>query len=255
MSLNILIPLAGKNQFFSEQEYPFPKPLIEFCGKTMIEHVIDNLNKIEQEKEYIFVLNEIDCKKFYLDNVLNLLTEDKCTIVKLKNETKGSACSSMMAINAINNDDSLIIANADQLFNVDLPQIVSEFELSDAGVITFNSIHPRWSYVQVVSQSNHVVEAAEKRPISRHAIAGFYYFKHGKDFISAASQMIKKDVNLDDKYYISPCLNEMILMNKKVVMHEIEVTQYHTFYSPQKIKDYERLMTAKFNTVNINESN
>ena len=112
--INILIPLAGKNQFFSESEYPFPKPLVEFNGKTMI----DNFRSIQKEKQFIFIVNVEDCKKYHLDNVLNILTNHTCKIIKLDNETKGAACSAMMAVEYIGNDIPLVISNADQLFDI-----------------------------------------------------------------------------------------------------------------------------------------
>jgi len=238
--INILIPLAGKNQFFLENEYPFPKPLIEFNGKTMIEHIIDNFSSIKKEKQFIFIINEEDCKKYHLDNVLNILTNHTCKIIKLTNDTKGAACSAMMAVEYIDNDTPVIISNADQLFNICLDEVISNFDNSDAGVITFESIHPRWSYVRLDSE-NKVTETAEKRPISKSAIAGFYYFQKGKDFISSASKMIKKDANINGLYYISPTLNEMVLESKTITTFQIENYKYHTFYTPQKIKEYERL--------------
>ena len=241
--INILIPLAGKNQFFPEAEYPFPKPLIEFNGKTMIEHIIDNFSSIQKEKQFIFIVNSEDCKKYHLDNVLNILTEYKCKIIKLDNETKGAACSAMMAVEYIDNDIPLIISNADQLFDICLDEVISNFDNSDAGVITFESIHPRWSYVRLDSE-NKVTETAEKRPISKSAIAGFYYFKNGKDFISSSSKMIKKDASVNGLYYVSPVLNEMVLENKIIDIFKIENEKYHTFYTPQKIKEYERLMSC-----------
>tara|TARA_R110001583_G_scaffold111063_2_gene260140 strand:+ start:17290 stop:18018 length:729 start_codon:yes stop_codon:yes gene_type:complete len=240
--INILIPLAGKNQFFPVDEFPFPKPLIEFNGRTMIEHIIDNFSSIEGEKKFIFIVNSRDCKKYHLDNVLNILTENKSIIIKLNSDTKGAACSAMMASEFIDNNVPLIISNADQLFDVNLQGIISSFENSDCGVITFESIHPRWSYVKL-DENRQVVETAEKRPISKAAIAGFYYFKQGSDFISAASRMIKKDANVDGVYYIAPCLNEMILNNKTINIFSIDNEVYHTFYTPQKIKEYEKLMS------------
>ena len=177
--INILIPLAGRNQFFSESEYPFPKPLIEFNGKTMIEHVINNFSSINKKKQFIFIVNSNDCKKYHLDNVLNILTNHQCKIIKLDNETKGAPCSAMMAVEHIDNDTPLIISNADQLFNMNLQDAISQFEQNDAGVITFESVHPRWSYVRL-NEKNQVNETAEKRPISKDAIAGFYYFKKEK---------------------------------------------------------------------------
>lgn len=241
--INILIPLAGKNQFFPEAEYPFPKPLIEFNGKTMIEHIIDNFSTIEKEKQFIFVVNSEDCKKYHLDNVLNILTEHTCKIIKLDNATKGATCSAMMAVEYINTDIPLIISNADQLFDLCLDEVITSFEKSDAGVITFESVHPRWSYVRLGSE-NKVTETAEKRPISKSAIAGFYYFKKGSDFISSSSKMIQKDASVNGLYYIAPSLNEMVLDNKTIDVFKIENNKYHTFYTPQKIKEYERLISC-----------
>ena len=238
--INILIPLAGTNQFFNESEYPYPKPLIEINNKTMIEHVINNFNSIKKDKQFIFIVNSEDCKKYHLDNVLNLLTDEKCKIVKIDNETKGAACSAMMAIEYIDNEIPLIIANADQLFDDSLEVGLSHFSKYDGGVISFDSIHPRWSYARV-DDKELIVETAEKRPLSKHAIAGFFYYKQGSDFISSAISMIKKDASVNGLYYISPTFNEMVLRNKKLVIYKIDNTKYHTFYTPQKIQEYERL--------------
>lgn len=238
--INILIPLAGTNQFFNESEYPYPKPLIEINDKTMIELVISNFDNIKKDKQFIFIVNNEDCKKYHLDNVLNLLTEHTCKIVKIDNETKGAACSAMMAIEYINNNNPLIIANADQLFDDNLEDLIKEFNNFDGGVISFDSIHPRWSYARV-NKDKFIVETAEKRPLSKHAIAGFFYFKEGKDFIDSAMNMIKKDASVNGLYYISPSLNEMVLKSKKLIIKTIDNTKYHTFYTPQKIQEYERL--------------
>lgn len=237
--INILIPLAGTNQFFLEAEYPYPKPLIEINDKTMIEHVINNFSSLKEEKQFIFIVNSDDCKKYHLDNVLNLLTDQNCKIVKIDNATKGAACSAMMAIEYINNN-SLVIVNADQLFDDDMNEIINSFKDVDGGVVSFESIHPRWSYAKV-DEHNYIVETAEKRPLSKHAIAGFFYFKEGKDFIDSAMNMIKKDANVNGLYYISPTLNEMVLNNKKLIVKTIHNDKYHTFYTPQKIQEYERI--------------
>jgi dTDP-glucose pyrophosphorylase len=209
----------------------------------MIEHIIDNFSGIQKEKQFIFIVNSEDCKKYHLDNVVNILTNHTCKIIKLDNETKGAACSAMMAVEYIDNDTPLIISNADQLFDICLDEVISNFEKSDAGVISFESIHPRWSYLRLDSE-NKVTETAEKRPISKSAIAGFYYFKKGKDFITSSSKMIKKDASVNGLYYIAPALNEMVLENKTIDIFKIENIKYHTFYTPQKIKEYERLMSC-----------
>lgn len=238
--INILIPLAGKNQFFPESEYPYPKPLIEINGKTMIEHVLNNFSSITKKKQFIFVVNTDDCKKYHLDNILNLLTEHTCKIIKIDRETKGAACSAMMAIETIDSEIPLIIANADQLFEDNINELISQFDNYDGGVISFESIHPRWSYARV-DENNLITETAEKRPISKHAIAGFYYFSKGLYFINSAMQMIKKDANINGSYFIAPVLNEMVLANKRMTIIPIANNRYHTFYTPSKIQEFERL--------------
>jgi len=237
--INILIPLAGKNSFFPESEFPYPKPLVEINGKTMIEHVINNFSTITKKKQFIFIVNTEDCKKYHLDNILNLLADHQCKIIKIDRETKGAACSALMAIETIDNEKPLIVANADQIFEDDINKLLGKFAYYDAGVLSFESVHPRWSYARV-DTANLITETAEKRPISKHAIAGFYYFSKGSDFIISAMQMIKKDANVNGLYFIAPVLNEMVLANKKMGVVTVENSRYHTFYTPAKIQEFER---------------
>ncbi len=239
--INILIPMAGKSQFFPETEFPFPTPLIEIGHKTIIEHVIENLSSASNQVKFIFVVNIEDCQKYHLDSTLNILTGGKCKIVRLAKETKGSACSALMAIDAIANDTPLLIANGDQIFDDEISTFIADFQFSDAGVVSFDSVHPRWSYIRL-DESDMVIEAVEKYPISRHAIAGLYYFKRGNDFVNSAMQMIRKNESVNGSYFISPALNQIVLSGKKISMHKVESHRYHTFYSPQKIKEYESLI-------------
>jgi dTDP-glucose pyrophosphorylase len=236
--INILIPLAGNNKFEHDSEYIYPKPLLEIRGKTILEHVIDNFAEIEKEKHYIFVLTSQDCKQYNLDSTIRLLVKN-CEIIKLDNITEGTLCTALMAIDCINNSTPLIISNADQIFQESLADLIVHFENYDAGVPVFESVHPRWSYVRV-NKNNEIIQTAEKKPISKNAIAGLFYFKHGKEFIESAMDVIKKDTRREDKFYISSTLNEMVLKNKKILAHKIDKNKYYSFYTPQKIKDFDR---------------
>ena len=241
--LNVLIPLGGKSEFFDAHDFPFPKPLIEVCGKPMIQIVIEDMAKIAAPKRFIFIVRMEDCQKYHLDRVLRLLTDDNCEIVQLREDTKGAACSSLLAISHIDNVEPLLIYNGDQHIDYDLGHAIRHFDARgvDGGVICFESIHPKWSYVRL--EGGLVVESAEKRPISKNAIAGFYYFRRGSDFVAAAQDMIKKDVNVNGAYYVAPVLNEMILNDKRVEIIKVPADGYHSFYSPQKLVEFEQLQT------------
>jgi dTDP-glucose pyrophosphorylase len=243
--INVLVPMAGKSLFFSENDYPFPKPLIEIGSMTMIEHVIGNLCTLAPVVQFIFVLSNTDCRKFHLDSTLNIITNHQCKIIRLDSETKGAACSALMAIDHIANEHPLVIANSDQIFTTSMPALLERVSDADAGVATFESVHPRWSYVKL-DDRNRILETAEKHPISRHAIAGFYHFRKGIYFVNAAMSMIQKDSNINGSFYIAPVLNELILDGKTVLATSLKSGDYHTFYTPQKIKEYEIFLTEKF---------
>lgn len=206
--INVLIPCMGNSLFF--KDIIFPKPLIEINGKTMLEHVIENYSSLD-DKRFIFVFNEDDCRKYHLDLTVHMLLND-CEVIKLHGETKGALCTCLMSINYINNDEPLIVANCDQVIDVDYNEVLNCFKDNnlDSGIITFENVHPRWSFANF--EGERVIETAEKRPISKNAIAGFYYYKHGKYFIDAAKNVLLKQNHLNGKYYISSTINELILI-------------------------------------------
>ena len=50
---------------------------------------------------------------------------------------------------------------------------------------------------------------------------------------------IQKGADINGMYYIAPSINQLILENKKITAFEIASERYQSFYSPQKIREYE----------------
>lgn len=244
--MNLVLPIAAKSPFFNLEEYGYPKPLVEVCGRPMIELVMESLIKGSQFKKIIFLLQQEDCKKFHLDDTLSLIVPQFSQILQLSGNTKGALCSVLMAIDSIDTSEPLFISNADQIFTNGPSEYIDKFLSSnlDGACMTFNSVHPRWSYVRT-RENGDVVEAAEKRPISRNAIAGFYMYKKGSEFIKFGMDAIKHSSKTDDNYYISSVFNEYILAGKKIGHYSVPNDSYHTFYSPQKINEYEQNAVRK----------
>lgn len=238
--MQILVPLATQSPFFKQEDYHFPKPLVEISGVPMIERVVDGLKPLDPDARFIFVIRRDDAAGFSLDRSLDIISEGHGTIVQLGAETQGSLCTCMMAIDEFNMDEALIISNGDQIIDADLRAIIADFQRKevDAGVVTFDSVHPRWSYVSL-DADGYVLQAAEKRVISRNAVAGIYYFKTAATFVAAAKSCIESGASHQGLYYIAPALNEIILAGARVGSVEIPATGYHSFYSPAKIEEYE----------------
>jgi HAD superfamily hydrolase (TIGR01509 family) len=219
---NILIPMAGAGNRFAQAGYTFPKPLIDVNGQPMIQVVVDNIN---MDANYIFIVQEEHYKKYNLQNTLNLIAPG-CKIVLVNGITEGAACTTLLAKEFINNGNPLIIANSDQYVEWNSSEFMHSMVADgingvDAGILTFTSTHPKWSYAKV-NDDGFVVEVAEKNPISTCATVGIYYWKCGSDYVRYAESMISKNLRTNNEFYVCPVFNEAILDNKKVKTFNVE---------------------------------
>ena len=245
--MRILIPLAARSKFFPAAEFPLTLPNIGINGSPIINLVIENLSTINPDIEFIFVVLSEECRAFSLDSIFQLATNNRCQTIELRKQTKGSLCSCLMAIDCFNDERPLIITTADQIFDLDdLSKVIENFQNRglDAGVISFETIHPRWSYIRV--EEERILEAAPPgKVISRNAIAGFLYFARGKDYAAAAMESVYYGAETNGYYHNAPALNQLILKGMKLGQYKIPSDFYHSFHSPQKIADYERLLQTK----------
>jgi hypothetical protein len=126
------------------------------------------------------------------------------------------------------------------VLEADLGEITAGFESAglDGGVVTFDAVHPRWSYVRT-GDDGLVLEAAEKRPISRQATAGTYWYRHGGDFIDGAMAMIRKDASVEGAFYVCPVFNEMILRGLHIGTRHIDRDRYFSLASLHGVNAYE----------------
>jgi NDP-sugar pyrophosphorylase family protein len=241
--MNVIVLMAGSSDLFQNVRQKYPKPLIEINGSTIIDRVIKNLTPVfESSDRVVFIIKKNDNMKFHIGNVINLLVP-KGIIVEVVGETAGAACTALLAVEHLNDSQQLLIINGDQIIDTDYLEILKKFndDEVDAGTIVFNSIHPRWSYVKL-DTNNKVIEAAEKKPISKIATAGFYFFNRADEFSKYAKKMILKDANIEGSYYICPVFNEMVLDQKIIITFEIKPNQYHSFMSPETLINYKEYL-------------
>jgi HAD superfamily hydrolase (TIGR01509 family) len=219
--LNVLIPMAGAGNRFKKAGYTFPKPLIDIRGKPMIQVVVENL---ALNSNYNFIIQKKHKKKYNLDFILPMIVEgNNCNIFTVDKITDGAACTTLLAKDNINNDNPLIIANSDQYIewnSVDFMYKMQERN-ADGGILTFESSHPKWSFVQL-DESGYVSKVAEKNPISNIATVGVYYWRKGSDYVKYAEQMIKKNIRCNNEFYVCPVFNEAIADGKKIITHHVD---------------------------------
>jgi pyruvate dehydrogenase complex dehydrogenase (E1) component len=74
---------------------------------------------------------------------------------------------------------------------------------------------PKWSFVRF-NEKHEIIEVVEKEVVSNEATVGIYNYKHGKDFVRAAKQMIAKNYRVNGDFYVAPVYNELIREGKKL---------------------------------------
>lgn len=236
----IIFPMTGP-LFFEGKEFHYPKPLIELHGKTLIEHAIDEFLDIPNV-EFRFVLKQDDDDRFQLSSVIQQAVKGRpVKIITVPGKTSGALCSALMALpeNDKNKEEEVIISNYDQKFNIQLKLLLGEFRKNqpDFGLVSFDSIHPKWSYVRLDSD-NVVCEASEKKPISRHALCGLYYFKSKMTLVSAILNILKTASANQETFYVSEVINQLVLMGKRGEVEKISRNGYINFYEPNIVLEY-----------------
>jgi HAD superfamily hydrolase (TIGR01509 family) len=233
--LNVIIPMAGAGSRFAQAGYTFPKPLIDVKGKPMIQVVTEMLNI---EANYVYVVQKEHREKYNLDTFLNLITPG-CKIVETEGVTEGAACTALLAKEHINTDAPLLFANSDQHIVWDSTEFFYKMNETDVdgGILCFKGTHPKWSFAKV-DEHNRVTEVAEKNPISDNATVGLYYWKRGSDFVKYAEQMIKKDIRVNNEFYVCPVYNEAIQDNKHVSCFMIEKDAMWGLGTPEELNYY-----------------
>lgn len=241
--MNILILAAGQSNSDAGSE-SYPLCIAEINGTPLIELLI-NACKTTGNPDFIIALRDQDIRRYHLDNVVELLAPG-AKVLRVPENTKGAACTALLAAGHIDNEDELLIINGNELLDVNFSMILEDFRHRklNAGTVTFSSVHPRYSYVRVNSEML-VVEAAEKNPISRLATVGFYWFARGKDFVRATQGMIRKDASVNDLFYICPALNELVLEQARIGTYGIEASQYHPLKTEQQLTQYDAAVNQR----------
>lgn len=226
--------MAGEGSRFKKEGYTFPKPLIDVNGKPMIQCVVENL---DFDAQYIFLVRKEHLEKYNIESVLKIVTNGRSTIVPVDGLTEGAACTALLAKEHIDSDSELLIANSDQIIEYSKENFntIRRFTKFNSAVFTFRAVHPKWSFVKVNSRGV-ATEVAEKNPISDIATCGVYYYRSGSDFVKYATNMIDKDIRVNNEFYICPVYNELIADRKTLIPFFVD--KMHGLGTPEDLKKY-----------------
>jgi dTDP-glucose pyrophosphorylase len=191
--------------------------LIPLGGRPMIQWVIENVRP-KRAHRFTFI-----CLAEHLQAYPEVPAELRrlcpgCEIVPVAAVTEGAACTVLLAKKFIDSDDALMIANSDQLVELDINDYLAAGDAEGVSglIMTFWSDHPKWSYCRL-RPDGAVTEVVEKQVVSNEATVGIYNFRAGRDFVRAADAMITANLRVNNEFYVAPTYNQLIAAGARIV--------------------------------------
>ncbi len=247
--LNIIIPIYG----FQKEA----KDIDSINRVNILDHIQDrsilswSLTHIEQytePKRYFIISTDKYIQENYIDKIISLHTNTEINIINLNNNTMGMPCAVLMGMDRYNLDEPFLVTSADQYIDTDLNYHINFFKDMKAagGTIGFKSVHPKWSYAEV-NQKNYITRVIEKVPISQNALTSSYYFSTGHLMTDSIKRNIIRRDLVNNRYYLAPCMNELIINNYKVAFSKIPTKNYFNFYANSVKDEFKKYLDDKKN--------
>ena len=198
--------MAGMGKRMRPHTLVTPKPLIEFAGKPMVHHIVEELARTCHEpiEEIAFVIGDFGKE-----------AEKSLIAVAEKVGAKGSIYHQVEALGtahavlcaAESMQGKLIVAFADTLFKADF--ILDESK--DAVIWVQQVEDPKPFGVVKLNDEGNITDFVEKPQefISDLAIIGIYYFRDGENLRKELQYLIDNDLKEKGEYQITNALENM----------------------------------------------
>ncbi|MDI6773836.1 MAG: glycosyltransferase family 2 protein [Verrucomicrobiota bacterium] len=240
------MPMAGRGSRFAEAGYHLPKPLIPVHGKPMIHVVVNNLRPSRPHR-FIFLCRQEHLDEFGMREQLAAMAPG-ADILPVEGVTEGAACTVLLTKALIDGGEPLMIANSDQWVDIRIDDYLAAMDLegADGWIMTMWSDDPKWSYVRF-DPAGGVAEVVEKKVVSHEATVGIYNFARGRDFVEAAEDMIRKNLRVNNEFYVAPCYNELLARGMKLGIYNVG-REYDGMYGmgiPSDLRKFEGFTVSR----------
>ncbi len=243
--LQIVIPMAGLGSRFANAGYTKIKPFVDVAGRPMIARVCENL-RVEGAR-FVFIARSLHRPELEAELEPCL---DGCdhSIVYIDEVTEGAACTVLCARAVLDPEAPLLIANSDQIVDLDLEVFVADAcrRALDGSILCFPcpDRSNKWSYVRL-DANGHVDLVREKVPISDRATVGIYWFAQARTYIDGAIDMVARNKRVNGEFYVCPVYQEAIDSGAKVGIFDIDIEAMHGIGTPEDLDAYLALLAPK----------
>lgn len=245
--LQIVVPMAGLGQRFSDAGYRVPKPLIPVCGEPMVVRVIRDLPPAER---IVFVCLQAHIDQYNIERVL----AEHCPgsrIVSTPGLTAGQACSVLLARSELDMHRPVLVAACDNthLYQRAVWQQATADPQVDALIWTYRGdprvlVCPSWfGWVRADDRGN-VQGVSVKQPISDQplhdpVVSGCFWFRTAGLMVQGIDRLMETDQRVNNEFYLDSVANCLIAGGKRVKTFEVD--KYIGWGTPDALRDFEAL--------------
>ena len=236
-AVNVIIPAAGEGSRFANSGWKKPKPFIDVEGVPMLDHVVQNATPPGANATLLLREEHMKCHP----EIVKGFQKAGVAVFPVDRLTEGTACTVLLARKVFDNESPMMVVNSDQLVDFDVSEFVNDcFARNlDGSILVFRdpSKNPKWSFANL-DANGHVVEVAEKKPISDLATVGIYLFSRGRDFVSATADMMAANDRVNGEFYTCPVYNYMIENGAKIGVFEVPMGAMSGLGTPEDLTAY-----------------
>jgi len=230
------LPMAGWGSRFAKEGYMVPKPCIQVNGHYMLDCALKCLPKTNAT-----ILGALTRHKDLLP------LEEYGYVVWMEEVLPGQACTTEKIVNEIQDEDQSILVSAcdnGMLYDTDKLETLLD---SDLIVWTFRNNYTTYrkpnsyAWVEVGDYDSvkqvHVKEFVGDDPLKEHAVTGTFWFRNKSVYLKSLEQLYKKDIKVNNEYYVDSVVNEAIELGYKVKYFEVD--HYICWGTPNDLQTYQ----------------
>jgi capsule biosynthesis phosphatase len=236
MDFNVIIPMGGLGERFSNEKFDSPKPFVKAKGKEIIFWVLESLKKSNIDNIYIpynKILKEFNFEEELIKNFPDINFKFLC----LEEDTKGASDTVYKMLIHMSKEERIkpfFTVDGDTFYKINIKEIIKK---NGNGIIYFKDYHkkPIYSYIQF-NEEKKLTKIQEKNKISDNANVGIYIFKDGDTFLEFYKEL--EELNVEKEQYISKIFEMMLNKNIEINTFQIKKDNFICLGTPEQVIEF-----------------